>query len=70
MSVAAPAISATAPSRRDPATIALAALLPPLGVWRAAGAGRDFSIACGLTLLGFLPGAAFALHQVLLGKPR
>lgn len=56
--------------RRDPATIALAALLPPLGVWRVAGAGRDFVIACVLTVLGFLPGAAFALHQVLVGHPR
>lgn len=63
--------AAAAPrARRDPAAIVLAALLPPLGVWRVAGAGRDFAIACGLTVLGFLPGAAFALHQVLLGRPR
>lgn len=59
------------PVRRDPATVALALLLPPLGMWRAAGgAGRDFTIACVLTALGFLPGAAFALHQVLLGAPK
>ncbi|MES2755085.1 MAG: YqaE/Pmp3 family membrane protein [Pseudomonadota bacterium] len=55
-------------SRRDPATIAAALLLPPLGVWRARGAGRDFTIACVLTALGFLPGVAFALHQVLLSQ--
>lgn len=59
------------PVRCDPATVILAALLPPLGMWRAAGgAGRDFTIACVLTALGFLPGAAFALHQVLLGTPK
>lgn len=62
---------ANAPVHRDPATIVLAALLPPLGMWRAAGgAGRDFTIACVLTAFGFLPGMAFALHQVLLGTPR
>ena len=56
--------------RRDPASIILAALLPPLGVWRVAGAGRDFTIASVLTVLGFLPGVAFALQQVLIGRPR
>lgn len=56
--------------RRDPLAIAGAALLPPLGLYRVIGAGRDFWIACGLTALGFLPGAAFALHQVLIGRPR
>lgn len=61
---------AAQPVRRDPLAIAGAALLPPLGVYRMAGPGRDFWIACGLTLLGFLPGAAFALHQTLLGRPR
>ena len=62
---------ANPPVRRDPAAIVLAALLPPLGMWRAAGgAGRDFAIVCVLTVLGFLPGAAFALHQVLLGTPK
>lgn len=54
--------------KRDPATIAAAALLPPLGVYRRSGAGRDFGVACVLTMLGFLPGAAFALHRVLLGQ--
>lgn len=54
--------------RAGPGTIAAAALLPPLGVYNRSGPGRDFWIACGLTVLGFLPGAAFALHQVLLGR--
>lgn len=55
--------------RRDPLAAALA-LLPPLALYRVAGAGRDFWIACALTVLGYLPGVAFALHQVLLGRPR
>lgn len=45
--------------------IVAAVLLPPLGVYLARGPGRDFLIACGLTLLGFLPGVAFALWTVL-----
>lgn len=45
--------------------IAAAVLLPPLGVYLARGAGRDFLIACGLTVLGFVPGVAFALWTVL-----
>jgi uncharacterized membrane protein YqaE (UPF0057 family) len=45
--------------------IAAAVLLPPLGVYLARGPGRDFLIACGLTVLGFLPGVAFALWTVL-----
>ncbi len=45
--------------------IAAAVLLPPLGVYLARGPGRDFLIACGLTVLGFLPGMAFALWTVL-----
>ena len=49
--------------------IAAAALLPPLGVYLARGAGQDFLIACGLTVLGFLPGMAFALWVVLQGEP-
>ena len=48
-----------------PGQIAAAVLLPPLGVYLARGAGRDFLIACGLTVLGFLPGMAFALWAVL-----
>jgi uncharacterized membrane protein YqaE (UPF0057 family) len=49
----------------SPGRIAAAVLLPPLGAYLARGAGRDFGIACGLTLLGLLPGAAFALWTVL-----
>jgi uncharacterized membrane protein YqaE (UPF0057 family) len=45
--------------------IAAAILLPPLGVYLAHGPGRDFLIACGLTVLGFLPGVIFALWTVL-----
>lgn len=49
----------------SPGRIAAAALLPPLGVYLEKGPGRDFLIGCGLTVLGFLPGAAFALWTVL-----
>lgn len=48
--------------------IVAAVLLPPLGVYLARGPGRDFAIACGLTLVAFLPGAAFALYVVLSGR--
>ena len=51
----------------SPGQIVAAMLLPPLGVYLARGAGRDFLIACGLTLLGWLPGAAFALWTMLRG---
>lgn len=50
--------------------IAAAVLLPPLGVYLARGAGRDFLISCGLTVLGFVPGVAFALWTVLREGPR
>ena len=53
-----------------PGHIVAAALLPPLGVYLARGPGRDFLIACALTVLGFLPGMAFALWWVLRGAPR
>ena len=49
----------------SPGRIVAAALLPPLGVYLARGAGQEFLIACGLTLLGFLPGVAYALWIVL-----
>ena len=52
-----------------PGRIAAAALLPPLGVYLHRGPGRDFLIACGLTVLGFIPGAVFALWTVLRGGP-
>jgi uncharacterized membrane protein YqaE (UPF0057 family) len=48
-----------------PGRIAAALLLPPLGTYLAQGAGRDFAIACLLTVLGYLPGVAFALWTVL-----
>ncbi|WP_332308538.1 YqaE/Pmp3 family membrane protein, partial [Sphingomonas sp. TDK1] len=32
---------------------------------REEGAGRPFQVACGLTVLGFLPGAAYALWRLL-----
>ena len=51
------------------ATIAAAILLPPLGVFWRRGMGIDFAIACGLTLLGYLPGVAFALLRVLGPRP-
>lgn len=48
-----------------PGRIVAALLLPPLGVYLARGAGRDFLIACALTVLGYLPGMVFALWSVL-----
>jgi len=51
-----------------PGHIVAAALLPPLGVYLAQGPGRDFLITCGLTVLAFLPGVAFALWTVLRGE--
>lgn len=51
----------------SPGRVAAAIFLPPLGVYLARGAGRDFGIACGLTLLAWVPGAAFALYTVLKG---
>ena len=53
-----------------PGVVVAAALLPPLGVYLARGPGRDFWIACGLTVLGFVPGVAFALWTVLRGEPQ
>lgn len=48
-----------------PPQVAAAVLLPPFGVYLRHGADRDFWIACGLTMLGFLPGVAFALWSVV-----
>jgi uncharacterized membrane protein YqaE (UPF0057 family) len=50
--------------------IVAAVLLPPLGTYLARGPGRDFLITCGLTVLGFLPGVAFALWTVLRDERR
>ena len=55
-------------SRVTPGRLVAAVLLPPLGVYLARGGGRDFAIACGLTVLGYLPGVAFALWSVLHGE--
>lgn len=52
-----------------PGPIVAAVLLPPLGVYLARGPGRDFWIATGLTVLGFLPGIGFALWSVLRDSP-
>lgn len=54
--------------KATPGRIAAAALLPPLGVHLARGAGSEFLIACGLTLVGFLPGVVYALWIVLRGE--
>lgn len=50
--------------------IVAAVLLPPLGAYLARGAGRDFLITCGLTVLGFLPGVGYALWTVLRDERR
>ncbi|MEZ0244623.1 MAG: YqaE/Pmp3 family membrane protein [Sphingomonas sp.] len=51
----------------SPGQLVAAILLPPLGVYLARGGSREFTIACGLTLLGYLPGVAYALWTVLGG---
>lgn len=51
--------------RGSPGQIAAAILLPPLGVYLVRGGSREFAIACGLTMLGLLPGVAYALWVVL-----
>lgn len=49
--------------RYSPGTYAASALLPPLGVFWTRGPGPHFAIASVLTVLGFLPGVAYALIQ-------
>ena len=49
----------------SPSRIAAAILLPPLAVYLARGGGTPFAIACGLTMLGFVPGIGYALWTVL-----
>ncbi len=51
--------------RASPGRTAAAILLPPLGVYLARGGSREFAIACGLTVLGLLPGIGYALWVVL-----
>jgi uncharacterized membrane protein YqaE (UPF0057 family) len=53
----------------SPGRIAAAALLPPLGAYLARGPGAEFLIACGLTVLGFVPGMIYALWIVLRAEP-
>jgi len=43
---------------------AAAVLLPPFAVYRARGSGRDFALGSVLTVLGFLPGVAYALWAI------
>ncbi|NML07054.1 YqaE/Pmp3 family membrane protein [Sphingomonas sp. G-3-2-10] len=52
----------------SPGRIAAAALAPPLGVYLARGGDGAFLIACGLTVLGFVPGMVYALWTVLDGR--
>ncbi|WP_375381947.1 YqaE/Pmp3 family membrane protein [uncultured Sphingomonas sp.] len=55
---------ADVPGRR-PGHLAAAALVPPLGLHLAAVRPREFWIGTGLTVLGFVPGAVFALYLLL-----
>ena len=56
-------------SRATPGALIAAVLLPPLGVFLAAGIGRDFWIATALTCLGWLPGIAWSLFVLLRPEP-
>ncbi len=51
-----------------PGALVAALLLPPLGVRLAGGSARAFWAACGLTLLGFVPGMVFAVAMVARGR--
>lgn len=44
--------------------------VPPLGVFLARGIGGAFWLSCLLTLLAWLPGAAYALYIVLMSRDR
>jgi uncharacterized membrane protein YqaE (UPF0057 family) len=59
-----------APASLFAAHVAAAILLPPLALFLVQGVSRDFWIAVGLTCLGYLPGAAFALFTLLKGRSR
>jgi uncharacterized membrane protein YqaE (UPF0057 family) len=52
----------------SPGAIVAAILLPPFGIFLARGIGPEFWIATVLTLLGWIPGALFALVAIL--RPR
>ncbi|MDB5718168.1 MAG: hypothetical protein JWM38_1595 [Sphingomonas bacterium] len=51
------------------AAIVAALLLPPLGVFLHQGITPSFWAAVALTILGFIPGMAFALFTVLKRRP-
>lgn len=51
--------------RTGPGAIVAAVLLPPLGIFIARGLTPEFWIGALLTLLGWLPGVAFALFVLL-----
>ena len=59
------AANAAAPAALSLPQLAAAVLLPPLALYLTGGVSRDFWIAFGLTCLGYLPGAAFALFALL-----
>lgn len=45
--------------------IALAVLLPPIGVWMARGIGFSFWVSLVLTLLAYVPGMIFSVVAVV-----
>ena len=49
--------------------MAIGILLPPIGVLLWAGCGVEFLIACGLTLLGVVPGSVYACVLIGTDKP-
>jgi len=55
-------------ARPGTGTIVAAILLPPLGIFLARGLGTEFWIGTALTLVGWLPGAVYALVTIL--RPR
>lgn len=57
------------PAQASLPTILAAALLPPLGVFLVRGLGGAFWVSVVLTLVGWLPGAIFALMVVLRPQP-
>ena len=53
---------------RSASAVLLAILLPPLGLHLAGVSPRRFWTGVMLTVLGFVPGAAFAVHAALRGR--
>ncbi|WP_447555957.1 YqaE/Pmp3 family membrane protein [Vreelandella sp. EE22] len=62
-------IEAAEPAGLKAAYVALAVLLPPLGVGLTGAGGKRVALALLLTLLGWLPGVVYALNWVLSRKP-